>query len=171
VLITSEFKWKCTPIIPLDLNKTAKEDQTPHLIGEYTFEIHITGEVPEHDRKNFGGDTGNTEINQHLLKDEAFQPRTLNVRIEDGEFDVPRGGYGGKDWNKRLIFDTSPFGLESDWKDEFHHYLFWLSGDRSEFYDHKEFVAYSPHLDALPDHNLDPDTLAKLDKIAAQWSK
>jgi hypothetical protein len=46
-----------------------------------------------------------------------------------------------------------------------------LSGDNSEIYDHKECIAYSPYLDSLPDHNLDPAMLAERDKITAQQIK
>jgi hypothetical protein len=78
-------------------------------------------------------------VNEGSLTDDAFRPKSFNVRIEQGNFATPAGIgsefsrlYPSPDlrWAMRLIFDPSPYPPESEWK----------NSRGNHFWDFKEFV-------------------------------
>jgi hypothetical protein len=97
----------------------------------------------------------NKMVNAGSLTDDAFQPKSFIVRIEDGNFFTPesvctfkktgRSSEKTPDWTKRLVFDKSPYPLESDWKDSWKE--LWMTPADENYWDCKEFVAYSPKVE------------------------
>jgi len=112
-------------------------NKSPHLLGQLNLEITLTKRLPFFAR--------NTEmerypiVNEGSLTDDAFRPKSFNVRIEQGNFSTPAhigsefahlGPSSDLRWAMRLIFDPSPYPPESEWKDTY----------GCHFWDFKEFV-------------------------------
>jgi hypothetical protein len=141
IFIYSEFKWKATTIPPPDLTTSPTDEETQRLIGRLRLEITLTGESPPNAKRYQKG----ADINRGALNDEAFQPKSFIVRIEDGSFmtpcavDSPYPNLRGKSWTKRLVFDTSPYPPESEWKED----AYWgaCNPDAGSYWDFKHFVS------------------------------
>jgi hypothetical protein len=154
IAVCAKFKWKSTMIAPLKLTTPPKDvdDETPRLITELHLEMGLTGEVPPKDKQKF---VKNPTINKNHLTDEAFRPKFFNVRVEDGYFALPgEVDYPSsrlahqKDWTKRLVFDNTPFPLESEWQEDAH--CFVHNPEGRNYWDIKDFVAYSSTSNQVP---------------------
>lgn len=53
-------------------------------------------------------------LGEHFITQEAFKPKTFNVKLEKGNFSTSHGQYG-----LRLVFDPSPYPPRSEWKDAY----------------------------------------------------
>ena len=142
--ILSEFEWKSTAIEPLDDNQTPQDHQSPHLLGQLNLEITLTKRLPPFARKRH---EENTMVNGGSLTDDAFQPKSFTVRIEQGNFSTParlNDEFAHLDhsrdltWTKRLVFNTSPYPPESEWKETWKE--LWKVSDGHNYWDCKEFV-------------------------------
>lgn len=148
--ILSEFEWKSTAIEPLDYSQTPQGHQSPHLLGQLNIEITLTKRLPPFVRKHH---EKNTMVNGGSLTDDAFQPKSFTVRIEQGSFITPArlknefahiGPHENLTWTKRLVFNTSPYPPESEWKETWKEN--WKEPDGCNYWDCKEFVAHSPEV-------------------------
>lgn len=151
--ILLEFEWKSTAIEPLDDNQTPQDPQSPHLLDQLNIEIALTDRLPPFARKYHEKDT---MINGGSLTDDAFQPKSFTVRIEQGNFLLPilltnesanlSPGRGStrQNWTKRLVFNTSPYPPESEWKETWKE--LWKEPEGFNYWDCKEFVADSPEV-------------------------
>jgi len=88
-------------------------------------------------------------VNGGSLTDDAFQPKSFTVRIEQGNFSTPArlkhefahlGPNRDLTWTKRLVFNTSPYPPESEWKETWKE--LWKEPDGRNYWDCKEFVAH-----------------------------
>jgi len=144
--ILSEFEWNSTAIEHLDDNQTPQGHQSPHLLGQLSLEITLTKRLPPFARKKH---EKNTMVNEGSLTGDAFQPKSFTVRIEQGNFSTPARlknefAHLGSDrdltWTKRLVFDTSPYPPESEWKETWKE--LWKEPDGRNYWDCKEFVGH-----------------------------
>jgi hypothetical protein len=142
-LICSEFKWKSTIITPLDLTNASNDNKAPRLIGQLNLEITLTGDLPPESRKSHGQ---SKLVNRGCLTDDAFRPKSFTINIEDGSFTTPISRHSQPSridkhpYTKRLLFDTSPLPLESEWKNSGAKALF--DPDGVQYWDYREFVGY-----------------------------
>lgn len=141
--ILSEFEWKSTAIEPLDDSQTPQGHQSPYLLGQLNIEITLTKRLPLFARKTH---EKNTMVNGGSLTDDAFRPKLFTVRIEQGNFSTPAfnlfaylGPSRALTWTKRLVFNTSPYPPESEWKETWKED--WKEPDGCNYWDCKEFVA------------------------------
>jgi hypothetical protein len=150
--ILSEFEWKNISIKPLNDNKAPQDDnQTPqgdqslHLLGELNLEITLTGRLPSYAQKFL---EKNTMVNRGCLLDDAFQPRSFTLRIEQGNFSPP-GHINDvftwkKGYTKRLVFDKPPYPPESEWKEDWKED--WTVDKGHNWWDYNEFVSDNPRV-------------------------
>jgi hypothetical protein len=145
--ILSEFEWKSTAIEPLDDNQTPQSHHSPHFLGYLNLEITPTERLPPFARKNH---EKNTMVNGGSLTDDAFQPKSFTVRIEQSYFSTPAhlknefthlGPNRDLSWTRRLVFNTLPYPSESEWEETWKE--LWKEPDGRSYWDCKEFVAYS----------------------------
>ncbi|PWY93011.1 hypothetical protein BO94DRAFT_544062 [Aspergillus sclerotioniger CBS 115572] len=113
--IEAEIDWKphnpdcLDQVVTLD-NKSWKSK----LVSEFSIEITLTTRLPHEitNRKIF---------NEGWLNDEAFRPKTYNIRLEQGrfrnQFDIMHNVRDGSQYALRLVFDPSPFPLDEEWND------------------------------------------------------
>ena len=157
--LLSEFEWKITAVESPDDGQTTqdqtKQDQTtqdhqsPHILGQLNLEITLTKRLPPFARKRH---EKNPLMNAGLT-DDAFQPKSFTVRIEQGNFSTPgrlllndrllkETGHVSTDidstWTKRLVFNKSPYPPESEWKEDWKED--WKLPDGENYWDFKEFV-------------------------------
>jgi hypothetical protein len=162
LFILSEFEWKSTAIEPLDDtqtpqgnqsphllgesvddNQTPQDQQSPHLLGQLNLEITLIQRLPPSSRKFHAK---NTMVNGGSLTDDAFQPKSFTARIEQGNFSTPAHiNSSDRHWTKRLVFNTSPYPPESEWKESWRE--LWTMDEGNNYWDCKAFVADSPKLD------------------------
>jgi hypothetical protein len=139
--ILAEFEWKVTTITPLD--QAYKDSKSPHLISQLNIEITLT--------KHLSPDPKKELESRHIhVTDDAFRSKSFNIRIEQGNFALPEdllcnGSNVATRYTKRIVFDTSPYPPEPEWKES------WLEGwkepEGRNYWDEKEFVNYNPSLD------------------------
>lgn len=122
VWIAAEFDWKPQSSESLDQVVDISSDtrKDPHLIGQFDIELTLTKRrIP----KLGHAEMHNYRINESLLSDDAFLPKTYTVRLEKGNFltsfealrteeiqYIPR-------FALRLVFDKSPYPARYEWKE------------------------------------------------------
>ncbi|PYH88622.1 hypothetical protein BO71DRAFT_365034 [Aspergillus ellipticus CBS 707.79] len=116
VWIAAEFDWKllsnpdCLDQI-VDLDSKARRSE---IISELNVEITLTARQPP--GYNLAGHT----LNEALLTDQAFMPKSYNLKLEQGrfvtQFDTRNKVHSGDQFALRLAFDPSPFPPGEEWK-------------------------------------------------------
>ncbi|KAE9368312.1 hypothetical protein N431DRAFT_485870 [Stipitochalara longipes BDJ] len=141
--IASELEWKSIKLPnsvrpPAQVVETASASQNkgPHFLGQLHLEITLIKRLPEWARDS--GLSKGTMLNERGLTDDAFRPKSYNIRIEKGHFVEP--SYIGVSteyktrFALRLLFDRSPYPPRSQWREPER------GPDGGRFWDHKEFV-------------------------------
>ncbi|RFU26025.1 hypothetical protein B7463_g10310, partial [Scytalidium lignicola] len=142
--ILATIKWKATAIEPLNHNQISQDQQSPHLLGQLNLEITLTKDLPSWAQN--GLHAKNPMLNGGALTDDAFQPKSFLVRIEQGKFATPANIEVGfspdcdANYTKRLVFNRSPYPPESEWKEAWKED--WLDFEGHNWWDCKEFVGY-----------------------------
>jgi hypothetical protein len=103
-------------VILLDQEQVSEETNGPRLINEFNIEITFTRHLsPSNPEK--------TIESQYIhVTNNALQPKSFNIRIEEGNFLLPEdlswtGPSAETPYTKRLVFDKSPYPPESEWKE------------------------------------------------------
>ncbi|KAF7586501.1 hypothetical protein BBP40_008783 [Aspergillus hancockii] len=120
VWIAAEFDWK--PHDPKSLsqpiNITNASSKTPSLLGEFNIELALT---KRRIAKLGDVDTQRYRINESLLTDAAFTPKTYTIRLEQGgfltPFDARQPVASSPMFAVRLVFDKSPYPPREEWKE------------------------------------------------------
>ncbi|KAJ3565086.1 hypothetical protein NPX13_g7622 [Xylaria arbuscula] len=130
--ICAQLEWQSTKR-PSLTNETPRSNE-PQILGEVELEITLKRMLPERfspqEKEKWGW------INASTLHDDAFKPKLFKVRIERGHFMEPiyLSSQRVTRYSLLLIFDQSPFSIESQWNHP-------EGGPESnEFWNHKEFV-------------------------------
>jgi hypothetical protein len=91
-----------------------------HLISQFDIELTLTKRrIP----KLGNAEMHNYKINESLLTDDAFLPKTYTVRLEKGEFITPYDAMRTEEipntpaFALRLVFDKSPYPPRDEWKE------------------------------------------------------
>ncbi|KAF2673079.1 hypothetical protein BT63DRAFT_451109 [Microthyrium microscopicum] len=141
----ADFDWKITTISPSsqDQNQTSEDSGSPRLISEFNMEIQITKHLDPKEPKS------EKKMDQIFLTDDALQPRSFNVRLEEGRFpsrpqSLNPDYFASEEtpYTKRLVFDISPFPPESAWTELFMDS--WRECEGENWWDNKIFVNYDP---------------------------
>lgn len=124
IWIAAEFEWKPQRAESLDqvvdISSIAAIHTNPHLISQFDIELTLTKRriprirLPE---------TQKWKINESLLTEEAFLPKTYTIRLEKGNFLTPYDSKLPKEdqytprFALRLAFDKSPYPPRHEWKE------------------------------------------------------
>ncbi|PYH94040.1 hypothetical protein BO71DRAFT_399208 [Aspergillus ellipticus CBS 707.79] len=118
IWIAAEFDWKLQS--PECLEQTVNLDtksQKPQVLSEFDIELTLT------QRRISGCETKNYRINEALLTESAFEPKTYRVRLEKGKFLTQFDSMyavstrDSMRFALRLVFDKSPYPLREQWKE------------------------------------------------------
>jgi hypothetical protein len=133
VFIAADLTWKAVDstnleqVIPIPINNTntntnASINQSPSpLTSPFTLEITLQKRrIPSLQDARFD----KHKLNEKILTDAAFEPKTYTLRLEQGRFRTPHellnDGKNCPDWVPwyalRLVFDTSPYPPRKEWK-------------------------------------------------------
>ena len=125
MFIAAEFEWK--PQGPesleqvIDLSSISSTRNKPHLISQLDIELTLTKRrtpsfsTPEAQRWK--------QINEALLTDDAFLPKTYTIRLEKDNFLAPVDTISQSEneftprYALRLAFDKSPYPPRHEWKE------------------------------------------------------
>jgi hypothetical protein len=119
------------------------------LLGQINLNITLTKRLPAWAQKS---SRKFPFANEGSLTDDAFQPKSFTVRIEEGDFEIPSKAWvpskrahlsSGKlslDYKRRLVFDKSPYPPKSEWKKGSH---------GKDLWDFKEFVSKCPQVESF----------------------
>jgi hypothetical protein len=119
VWIACEISWKAKD--PNALQQVITSTNPSSLISQFALEITL-----QKRRISSLQDArwDKSELNEKLLTDAAFQPKTYTLRLEQGRFRTPHDllndGKNTPDWAPwyafRLVFDVSPYPPRQEWK-------------------------------------------------------
>lgn len=124
IWIAAEFEWKAQKPESLDqvvnLSSISDTRKDPHHISQFDIELTLAKRrIPRMRRP----ETQGWRINESLLTDEAFLPKTYTVRLEEGNFLTPydlmlpeEDQYTPR-FALRLAFDKSPYPPRHEWKE------------------------------------------------------
>jgi hypothetical protein len=119
------------------------------LLGQINLNITLTKRLPAWAQKS---SRKFPFANEGSLTDDAFQPKSFTVRIEEGDFEIPsqawvpskfahlHSGRPSLKFTRRLVFDVSPYPPKSEWKKGSH---------GKDLWDFKEFVGKSPQVESF----------------------
>jgi len=121
VWIAAEFDWKPQSPESLDtvIDISSNTPNDPHLISQFDIELTLTKRrIP----KLGTAEMHSYRINESLLTDDAFLPKTYTVRLEKGEFITSYDAMSTEEipnastFALRLVFDKSPYPPRDEWK-------------------------------------------------------
>jgi len=136
--ILAEFKWKVTDVKPSD--QVFGDSESPRLVSLLNMEITLT--------KHLNPARNKEPEPKHInVTDDALRPKLFNVRLEEGIFPLPEDfdlhGPGVKTpYEKRLVFDPSPYPPASEWKQEWKEHQMLDEGEGKNYWDETQFVNY-----------------------------
>ena len=124
VWIAAEFDWKFLSgedgNILVDLSDTSDKSSTQKLF-KFGIEMTLTKRrIPKLGHMAMEG----YRINEELLSDDAFVPKTYSVCLERGNFLTQHDTLceelleGTPRWGARITFDRSPYPSRETWKEE-----------------------------------------------------
>ncbi|PYI08320.1 hypothetical protein BO78DRAFT_416770 [Aspergillus sclerotiicarbonarius CBS 121057] len=115
VWIIAEVDWK--PHNPDTLDQVVVLDNKswkPTIIREFSIEMTLTTRRPP-------GTDYKGVLNEGWLNDEAFRPKTYNIKLEQGrfrnQFDIMHKVRNGSQYALRLAFDPSPLPPDEEWNE------------------------------------------------------
>lgn len=121
LFIAAELKWKCQKEEELnqvvDLCEHSPDTQ---ILGQFEIEICL---LKSRSAKLGRVDTSNYLMNEALLTDQAFSPKSFFLTLETGIFSTVDGAKlrrkrgGVPKYPYRLRFDQSPYPSRPEWKD------------------------------------------------------
>ena len=156
--IAAELEWKLKRVDHFDgsvnissVDQSCK-NPTPHVISQFDIEITLTKSCIPSLRSWM---KPSYQVNEKLLVDDAFRPKTYSVRLEKGNFlcaydaMLPKEDEFTPRFALRLVFDKSPYPPRQEWKKPEG------APDAVKMWEWKEFCAReSPELKAIA--NRDP---------------
>jgi hypothetical protein len=95
----------------LDGETTECQIPIPCLLGQVNLNITLTKRLPPRARSR-----KYSLANEACLIDDAFEPKSFKLRIEEGDFETRAGSQSKLLYKKRLVFDPSPYPPISEWK-------------------------------------------------------
>lgn len=126
VWISAEFDWK--PLSPdvLDHAVTISSDsrKKPHTIAQIDIEMTLTKRRVSNLCGLEGIDTHKAAINESRLTENAFQPKSYTVHLEEGVFLRPGDAMREVNFSDsskfalRLVFDPSPYPPQHEWREQ-----------------------------------------------------
>ncbi|KAI9812546.1 MAG: hypothetical protein M1826_002796 [Phylliscum demangeonii] len=144
VWIAAEFEWKPQSPESLDqvvdvsgIGPTRKDPPQP--ISQFDIELTLAKRRIPSMR---GPDAQRRRMNESLLTDDAFLPKTYTVRLERGNFLTPYDAMLPPEkedqyhprFALRLVFDKSPYPPQHEWKEP------GMGPDATKMWEWKEFV-------------------------------
>lgn len=135
--IFAELRWKSIKSSNPAQDTASSWTRAPRLLGQLDIEMTLINQLPKCAEGTALSSRPN--LNVETLIDDAFQPKSYTIRIEEGNFIEPCGaGYPNLEkqrFARRLLFDKSPYPPRSEWKNP--------DGgpDGGRFWEIKEFVA------------------------------
>ena len=124
IWIAAEFAWK--PHSPASLDQIVDiggldgTRRDPHLIQQFDIEMTLAKRRIARMRRP---ERQGWRMNESVLTDEAFRPKTYTVRLEKGNFLAPFDAIGQREdqytprFALRLAFDPSPYPPRHEWKE------------------------------------------------------
>ncbi|KAI1181489.1 hypothetical protein F5B17DRAFT_425115 [Nemania serpens] len=116
IFIAAQIQWRVLSDASL-LDQSVTKDQDDGIQRPLEVEITLT-------RNRSPWVSAKPKINEHLLSEEAFLPKTYRVRLETGVFIAPRDLSSREATSEsvpkyayRLTFDKSPYPPREQWKD------------------------------------------------------
>ncbi|OBT69628.1 hypothetical protein VE03_00730 [Pseudogymnoascus sp. 23342-1-I1] len=124
IWIAAEFEWKSQGMESLDqvvdISTIGGTRTDPHRISQFDIELTLMKRrIP----RMRGLETQRWRINESLLTDAAFLPKTYTVRLEKGNFLTPYDAMLPEEdqytprFALRLAFDKSPYPPRHEWKE------------------------------------------------------
>jgi hypothetical protein len=104
------------------------------MLGQLRLTIIITNQIPLHTRDCH---RGNTFLSVESLKSGVFEPKSFNIRVEQGNFKLvseigkPEIRYPSR-YGRRIIFDATPYPPKANWLDP--------NNAGHNYWDEKEFM-------------------------------
>ncbi|MCJ1345800.1 hypothetical protein MMC31_004009, partial [Peltigera leucophlebia] len=124
IWIAAELEWKLQSPESVDqvvdISSSGDTHKDPHLISQFDIELTLAKRCIPRMRRL---ETQSWRINESLLTDDAFMPKTYTVRLEKGNFLTPYDAMRPDEdqytprFALRLAFNESPYPPRHEWKD------------------------------------------------------